>query len=355
MTLRFLRSKNYRQAACRADKLDMRTKVFLLTGFLFFALCAAGFAQTITVVNGTEGHAYVGTIPVTDVQYDRYLANPGSLKALVLQDFSRMKSVAPGSFVQDVEAFRNDAMVFGYVLFPGREGAPVFQFRIPPASAQSSYAISQAVFVPGLSSDQRYLTFSSFELPQSTEDIVVDRRFVDWLQVPDLRRYSSTHRPIQVVRRTDSRTDTIGLDDSAFWEKAGARIDRFKIVLGQSKLFGMISSFQTISAGTRYILRYYPEAGQANTGTIEIPVQGIGGPVYAWAAGSQTPLVVGQYSLANFSLEAEFDLASLSRFLGFDPASTSTWELSSAFAEAGVYEEFSFGTVRTQEFSSLAE
>lgn len=339
---------------------------------LFVTLCAlafvaaGGIAQTIGLVNGTEGQIYVGTIPVDERAYLSYQQNPLQLKTLILQEFPSMIGVAPASFAQNLSGHRNDSLIFGFALQPGREGAPIFMLRVPPATGQHAYLITEEDFVPGLGSDQAYLSFSSFELPRSGEFIVVDRRFVDWLQVPDLRRYPSGFRPSQVIQRASGsspggrageleETKELELVDSLFWEKSGVKIERLKAVLGQEKLFIMVSAFQNILPGSRYILRFYPQADQMNVGSLEIPVRGIGGPVYLWPRGSDTPVIVGQYSAANFSLEAEFDLPALSRFFGLDAGTfeSSYWELSSALAEAGVLEEFVYGAIPSSEFVRL--
>ena len=328
----------------------MKTIRLFLAVFLLSVPLIQTMGQSITLVNRSQGHVYVGAMPMGETEYRNLLNNPSQLKQFIVQEFLSFRSLAPGALLQNFPTFsQNDTLIYGMVMYPGREGAPVFQFRIPPNTDNESYAITQENFVPG-SDSQGFLSLSTFEIPRDENPLVIDRRFVDWLHIPDLRKFPLSFVPSQILQRTSENAVFINPEQSAFWQKGGVQLERFKAAITTDRIFFMLSSFQTISPGTRYILRYYPQEDLPNTGSLEISVQGMGGPLFLWLPGSRTPIIHGQFAASHFSLEAEFPLEILSRYLDFDPENGSAlWELSSAAAEAGVYEEFYYGFVPQRE------
>lgn len=420
----------------------MKTRSASIVQVLIVAAAIAGsplWGQTLTLVNGTDGHVLAGTIPVSTAEYQRYKANPGLLKSLVLQEYSNLRDIAPGSFITDVPVFQNDTLVFGIVNYPGRDGAVVFDFRVPrgggsanagsgsansgatasttasttaagsansspatlPASRPMAYLVSESVLTPA-ASGSAYLAFSSFELPGNTRPVRIDRRFVDWLSIADLRRYSQRYNPLVVVQRTAESAQQIDIGESSLWEHGGSRIERVKMLITGGKLNIMVSSFGSVSRGVRYVFRYFDggsapgtngasvsgqlgattnsttgatgtnaatsgsgalagsgtntTASPTNIFTLEIPVLGIGGPVYLWVAGQAEPLVVGQYAAANFSVEAEIDMKKVLDSTGLRAwAKGAELELSSAVAEPGIHEEFFYGQIPFAEIPELHE
>jgi hypothetical protein len=328
----------------------MKNRLVIAVFMIFVAFMT--FAQDITLVNQTQGHVFVSARPVGPRQYEEFLANPSRFRGLVLESFESMTPLAPGAFIQGFPVFQNDTLIYGISVIPGQEGAVLFQFRVSQGMGSHSFAILPSTFIQDPFSNQP-IRLSAFEIPTFSSPILIDRRFVDWLNIPDLRRFARTFRPEQITQRFNGQRLELSLADSQFWQKGGTQIDRIKAGVFENDFFGMVSSFQTLTRGTRFLFRYFVDLDQRNLFTLEIPVVGIGGPVHLWVPGESLPTVIGQYGVANFNLEFQVTIDRLVELFELNPFRQGYWEVSSAQAEAGLTEEFLYTIIRSEEIMSF--
>ncbi|NCN05321.1 MAG: hypothetical protein GW949_06800 [Spirochaetales bacterium] len=330
----------------------MKNRSFLGVIFGFVILLSLN-GQTMTLVNFTEGLVYYGTSPITESEYRRLLDNPNQFKTWIQDASGYRGTIAPNSLQTQVEGFTNDTLVYGFIILPGENSAPLFQFRVAPNQLGVSYAITENTFL--VDAQGRTVGLSPFEVPVSESPLLVDRRFLDWISIPDGRRFPQSYLPSQVTLRYGSETGSISLGESQFWQKGGTQLDRIKVAAAEKHIYFMLSGYQTLSRGTRYIFRYYEKISSPNLFTIEIPLGGFGGPVFLWTSDAQTPTILGQFAASNFSLEAAVDRQLLQDLFGVDLTIDGLWEVSSAGADAGIYEEFYYGSLENREFFIVAQ
>jgi hypothetical protein len=113
------------------------------------------------------------------------------------------------------------------------------------------------------------------------------------------------------------------------------------MVRSKTELLVMVSARSLMSKGLSLLFRLYDSAAATKPSLVlEIPVDFATGPVLAWENGKSEPKVAGDFATADYYLEARFRLADLPASVGKLLGKDWQIEVSSAFNQPGLSEEF---------------
>lgn len=324
-------------------------RTLALSAILLMAAAVPLFAQVNAagLYNATGGTAYVISLPTNSAEFNAMLNNPGELKDVIRQYADQIIVLPSGGLYRSLPLYRQDSLVFGYILEAGQLEHPLFALRIAAGDGGSYFEINENDLLKN--GQGGYVGFSSIEdqLPAQTGQ-QIDGRIIDWLQVPDALRFARSFTPLRARRESSATSIEISLDNAVYWGKGGTGIDRVRITVNDDFLYGMMSSYQELQDGLSVLLYYYRERTEksVNLYTLEIPIAGTTGHVLLWKENGQVE-IVGNYHRGDFFVEFQINREFLPTEINqsLDGQREGSFDVSTGFTDGQIFEEFLYGNV----------
>jgi hypothetical protein len=299
----------------------------------------------IRLENDSANLVYYAVLPFKSAELNQLLAQPRQVLERLKQSAASLAYLPPRTVAPAIPANEQEQLVLGFAVESGANAWKVWYLRVPTKGLRPTppvFSLSQA---RGLSDGAGLpLDLSSIDFQLPATPVRIDGRFVDWLKFDDLMSWSERNPPFAASRQQDGTVTPIKVADGQSWAKGGTDLEHFKMIRTSSELLVMVSARSLMSKGFSCLLRCYESPAARNPAVVlEIPVESATGPVLAWEAGKAEPRVAGDFATADYYLEARFRLADLGA--GLAKLSAKDWqiELSSAFSQPGMSEEFFHG------------
>jgi len=324
-----------------ADKQIMKRRI-LGTCFALLILGMPVRLFAITIQNG-EGAVFYYLIKTgSESDLKALAANPDIIVHYLLANQESLSYIPPNGFQSNVETGGKPAAVLGFFARPGASSYPVSAVYVSAANAESPFTVGADTLVKSRATGGE-LTVDSLSIYPSSEPVVIDNRYLDWLRIPDLARFRDSYVPRTYVQVQNASRRELPIADSLFWSTGGSQIDHFKAIRSDKYVYLLLSSTTELSSGLSYIFYLYGDRGSGSGEyTIEIPVDRASGIVALWRKGSSTPKAIGDFVHTRFLLEARIRLDSLPAVLNDAGASA---DLATLIQDSGLTEEFYFGTL----------
>jgi len=324
-----------------ADKKIMKRRI-LGACFVLLILWMPVQLFAITIQNGEGAVFYYLVRSGSESDLKSLAANPEDIVQYLLANQESLSYIPPNGFEPNVDTGGKAAAVLGFFARPGDSRYPVSAIYVSAANAEAPFTVGASTLVTSRSTGGE-LTVDSLAVYPSSEPVVIDNRYLDWLRIPDLARFRDSYVPSTYVQVQNASRRELPISDSLFWSTGGSQIDHFKAIRSDRYLYLLMSSTTELSSGLSYIFYLY---GDRRTGsgdyTIEIPVDRPSGIVALWKKGSSTPEVVGDFVHSRYLLEARIRLDSLPAVLNDTGVSA---DLATVIHDSGLTEEFYFGTL----------
>jgi hypothetical protein len=312
----------------------------------FFIFCSAALLAQAEIVlqNGENAPFYYILAPLGENGRSDLVDDPSKAMALLKEKSKNLSSIPP-SGAAELSGASGPVLVLGFFVSPGTEVLPLIGMKIPKTEGRQTFTASKSYGLSAAGGTR--VTLSSWDINFRNESIQIDNRYLDWLKVPDLARFSASFTPVVFTRETQGKAEALPIVESMFWKKGGTQIESFKALLERNKLFIMASGTSEIVEGLSLLLYCYENRsdGAKAKFTIEIPIRFQSGPVLLWKPGEAKPKPVGAYVKSAFFLEAEVDLSSFPEGTAPESWTAGSFDLSSCFFGAGFSEEFFFSTI----------
>jgi len=313
---------------------------------IFIILLAAGIVSVqadIVVQNDEESGLYFTLLPLADDAAKAYLSDPATGLAYLKKNVDSLEYIPPYGAVREERA-ESPSLLLGFFVSPEDEKLPVVSLKIPRIEKLAAFGVSKQNVA--YSKEKKPYGFDAWEISYRRLSIHLDNRYLDWLKVPDLAKFSASYNPGVFSRESGGKQETKKISESLFWKKGGTQIETLKAMIEDRYLFLMISSLSEMAEGLSYFLYLFDDRSKPDTRrlTVEIPLRKRAGPVFLWMPGKSNPVFIGSYVRGAFLLEAQIDSDLLPEEILNAEWSTPSADLTSCYFEGGHSEEFYFTT-----------
>jgi hypothetical protein len=311
---------------------------------IFFCILTFGtWASEVVLQNGEDGVLYYILLPLPqDGRSDLHTDTPGALD-YIKKMADTLDYIPPHGAVPFVSP-EGPFLLLGFFVSPDQEKLPLVSLKIPAVKERTAFTVTRDHIRYGV--DKKPEGFLVWEISYRTHAIQVDNRYLDWLKVPDLAKFSSAFSPGLFSRESGGLRETLKISESLFWKKGGTGVDTLKVLLEGNRLFIMISGNGEMTEGLSYFFYIFDDrsGGGSPKLTVEIPLQRLSGPVFLWDPEYDSPLYIGSYVRGAFLLEARIDLFRIPAKIREHNWTDLSADFTSCFFNAGHTEEFYFTT-----------
>lgn len=300
-------------------------------------------ASLIRLENDSNQLVFYTVIPLKTGELAGLLGNSKlaieRLRALTDKlEYLAASTVAPAIAISDSEQ-----LIIGFALEAGTSAYPMWYASIPGKTERTENIYQLSRVKPLLDEQQQpaFIRPMDFDLPATA--IRIDGRFVDWLKFQDTLSWPLQSQPLKITRQSDG-IENISLENALSFQRGGTDVEHVRMIRTANDLMVMVSSHSVMSKGLSYLFRLYANNQEkTNRFTLEIPIDGQGGPVLLWTSGKKEPQILGNFAIADYYVEARFSLKTLPA--GLSKLFASDWiiELSSAWSDSSMSEEYFWG------------
>jgi len=297
----------------------------------------------IVVQNDEESGLYFMLLPMGDGAAKAFLSDPATGMDHLKRNVSSLKYIPPYGAVRE-EGGKSPSLLLGFFVSPEDEKLPVVSMKIPGIERPAAFGVSKQNIA--YAANKKPYGFDAWEISYRRLSIHLDNRYLDWLKVPDLAKFSSSYNPGVFSRESGGKQETKKISESLYWKKGGTQIETLKSLIEDRYLFLMISSLSEMTEGLSYFFYLFDDRTKPETRrlTVEIPLRKRAGPVFLWIPGRTDPVFIGSYVRGAFLLEAQIDSDLLPDDIRNAEWSVPSADLTSCYFEGGHSEEFFFTT-----------
>lgn len=304
-------------------------------------------AGSCRLENDGDSLAFYALFALKPGELNGLLAQPRAVVDRLVAQADRLDYLAAGTVAPALAVGDAEQLVVGFTVRAGSAAYPLWYLTVPPKPKRGGQGtilqLSAAKPLPGPGGGLS-LKPSDIDLPAA--GVRIDGRFVDWLKYPDLLSFPVASLPQRVVQSGEGGSRAVPVEQSLSYSKAGTDVEHVRMARSGDDLMVMVSSHSVMGKGLSYLFRLYAnDQESANRYALEIPVEDKGGPVLFWTAGRKEAQIVGNYAAADYYVEARFKLKSLPPALAKLFAGDWFFEVSSAWSDAAVSEEYYWGRV----------
>jgi hypothetical protein len=302
---------------------------------LLILAISGAVAENVTIQNGENSLLFYRIIPAgTEVNsalknntetYLRKLLREENLSYLPPYGAESLKLNSPG-------------LVAGYILFPGAASYPLIGTIIDPESGRV-FTISRSHAV--VDGSGKELSLSPWEVSSSSEPILLDNRYLDWVGFDPVVKFPKAFRPENYYLHNALRTEKKQLSGSS-WEQGGAKLEQIRIVDSESTIYFYFESSTPMDQNVSYFLYgYRNQYDEEARYSLEFPIEDPVGYIFLRHNREKTPVICGDLVTGTYLMEARIKKADLPA--GIDLFSdTSFLELTACRFQSGKAEEYVF-------------
>ena len=314
----------------------------IIVTLMLCTLLAGAASADIVVQNEEDGGLYFKLLPLDGEVAKGFAADPQAGLDFLRKNVATLDYLSPYGAVRTANG-DGPSLLLGFFVSPENERLPLVSLKIPPTSKVSAFSVSKQNI--RYDQNKKALGFDAWEIQYRRYSVHLDNRYLDWIKIPDLVKFSAAYSPGNFSRETGGKQETRKIGESLFWKKGGCQIETVKAFLEDRYLFFMLSSLTEMTEGLSYFFYLFDDRkANGKRLTVEVPIRKNSGPVFLWLPGSKNPVTVGSYVRGAFLLEAQIDFGLLPEGIDRDAWSDPSIDLTSCFFDGGHSEEFFFTT-----------
>ncbi len=312
----------------------------------FIILLVSGVVSSqadIVLQNDEESGLYFTLLSLGDEAAKAFLSDPSTGPDYLKKHVASLEYIPPYGAVREGRG-NGPSLLLGFFVSPEDEKLPIVSMKIPGNDKPTAFGVSKQNIA--YSGDKKPYGFDAWEISYRRLSIHLDNRYLDWLKVPDLAKFSASYNPGVFSRESGGKQETKKISESLYWKKGGTQIETLKAMIEDRYLFLMISSLSEMTEGLSYFFYLFDDRTRPDTRrlTVEIPLRKRAGPVFLWMPGKTDPVFIGSYVRGAFLLEAQIDSDLLPEEIRNAEWTAPSADLTSCFFEGGHSEEFYFTT-----------
>lgn len=294
-------------------------------------------AQELVIQNSTTSVLYFMTSSYDAKQYEQYKDYPETLQEAVKVNNDLMSYVPPLGAVSLGEQ-PGDLMLMGVLVNPGSDEYPLIFTGLGDGVKDRAFSIGEDDIL--VDSEGQVLSLTPFDFSWTREKVIVDNRYLDWINIDERIRFASAFVPDYLRVQTSTESKTIGVEESKFWGSELFPMDYVKTYVEQDKLFVLIASSQDLREKSSYYLYFFRNSdSNVESFSLEIPVLEYSGPVVSWDK-NKNPHPVGVYTQKRFLLEARIDTTKLPDWWTSARVDVTAAVFDGSYSEEAVYSSF---------------
>jgi hypothetical protein len=162
-------------------------------------------------------------------------------------------------------------------------------------------------------------TLSPADVAEAISGPRLDNRYLDWLAVPPLFARGRGRQPLGSFMDTGAGRQTISLNDSLLWERAGTDLEWMKTARVGDDLYFAASTYSAFTRSSSLNLFIYG-GSQLPVASIDVDAASSTGLILMWMPINPAPVVVGNSVAGDYFVEGQIWLDVVAAAISRDSA-----------------------------------